>query len=209
MLSKTYEKHKHLIGTQINKWTVLDIVERRGKDKGYLYAKSQCDCGTIRDIRLHKLLKQEVLDCGCGRAVRKKEKTIQKYEHLIGITFYGWTILGIVPPDEKHHSTFATCKCQCGTIKDVRIAYILNGRSRDCGCGRKEMLRKTKTKNLVGQKFGKLTAVEMLDDRSSCGRIMYRCKCDCGNEISVVGNSLVTGHTLSCGCLLSYWNTHI
>ena len=30
---------------------------------------------------------------------------------------------------------------------------------------------------------------------------MYRCKCDCGNEIEVIGQNLKNGNTKSCGCL--------
>ena len=155
MLNSTYEKHRHLIGTQINKWTILDIVEHRGKDKGYIYAKCQCVCGTIRDIRLSKLLNDKCQDCGCGHKERQKEKARKKYEHLIGTTINGWTILDIIPPDEKRHHTFAMCRCQCGTIKEVRLQYIIDERSKDCGCGRKEMLQETRTKNLIEQRFGK------------------------------------------------------
>lgn len=86
---------------------------------------------------------------------------------------------------------------------------MLNGRSKDCGCGRKNTLREIFTNDLVGQRFGKLVVVEMLKKRNKNGRIVYRCKCDCGNEVNVLGNSLVTYHTLSCGCLVSYYNMYI
>ena len=169
MLSSTYEKHKHLIGTQINKWTVLDIVEHRGKDKGYIYAKCQCVCGTIRDVRLSKLLNNECEDCGCGHQNRLREAMKKKYEHLIGTQINGCTILEIIPPSGKRTSAYALCKCQCGTIKEVKISYITNGRSKDCGCVRKETLKEVRTKNLVGQRFGKLVVVEMLEERNKNG----------------------------------------
>lgn len=209
MLDSTYDKHKHLIGKCIHKWKILDIVEHRGKDKGYIFAKCQCACGTTRDVRLSKLLNNKCLDCGCGHKERQREKARKKYEHLISTSINGWTILRIIPPDETHHNTFALCKCRCGTIREVKLSYIINGRSADCGCGRKEMLQETLTKSLVGQRFGKLTVLEMLPERNKYGRIMYRCKCDCGNIVDVLGNSLVVGSTSSCGCLLSYWNMHI
>ena len=31
-------------------------------------------------------------------------------------------------------------------------------------------------------------------------RIVWHCKCDCGNECDVDVNSLISGHTKSCGC---------
>ena len=209
MLDSTYEKHKHLIGSQIHKWKVLDILEHRGKDKSYIYAKCQCVCGTIRDIRLSKLLNNKCLDCGCKHNERQKEIARKKYEHLINASINRWTILGIIPPDEDRHGTFALCQCQCGTVKEVKLSYVINGRSKNCGCGRKEMLRETRTKSIVGQRFGKLVVQEMLERRNKYGRIVYRCKCDCGNVVDVLGNSLVLGHTSSCGCLLSYWNMYI
>lgn len=30
---------------------------------------------------------------------------------------------------------------------------------------------------------------------------MWKCQCDCGNEIIVRPDSLTSGHTKSCGCL--------
>lgn len=169
MLSSTYEKHKRLIGTHINKWTVLDIVEHRGKDKGYIYAKCECDCGTIKDVRLSKLLNNKCQDCGCGHQNRLKEAVKKKYEHLINTKINGWTILEIIPPCGKRTATYALCQCQCGTIKETKISYMINGKSKDCGCGRKNTLSKMFTKNLVEQRFGKLVAIEMLDKRNANG----------------------------------------
>ena len=209
MLDSTYEKYKHLIGAQINKWIIFDIVERRHKDIGYVYAKCKCTCGTVRDVRLSKLLDNTCKDCGCGHIERRQEKVSKQYEHLINTTINGWTILDIIPPDEKHHDTFVMCKCRCGTIKEVRLFYITSGRSKDCGCGRKKTMSERTMKNLVGQRFGKLVVVAMLEERNKHGRIVYKCLCDCGNEVDVIGNSLTTYHTLSCGCLNSYWNMYI
>lgn len=204
---KNYEKHKHLIGNKINKFTILDIIIYENKQ--HTYALAKCDCGIIKEVRLSYLMNNKVVDCGCGHQSRLNEKIINKYNHLINTEINGWTILDIIPPNEKHNYTCAMCKCQCGTIKEVKLSYITNGRSKDCGCGRKESLKEAFTKNLVGQRFGKLTVVEMLEERNKNGRIVYRCKCDCGNEVDVLGNSLTTYHTLSCGCLVSYWNTYI
>jgi hypothetical protein len=50
-----------------------------------------------------------------------------------------------------------------------------------------------------GQRFGRLIAIEQAG-RDNAGRVMWRCKCDCGNEKSISSLSLVTGNTLSCGC---------
>jgi len=52
--------------------------------------------------------------------------------------------------------------------------------------------------NLVGQRFTRLTVVE------ECGRRntfkLWRCVCDCGNEVFVTTGHLRNGDTKSCGC---------
>ena len=55
-------------------------------------------------------------------------------------------------------------------------------------------------KNLVGQRFGRLIAVESV---GYCGRnIKWKCVCDCGNETTVSSSHLGTKNpTRSCGCL--------
>lgn len=205
--SNNYEKYKYLIGTKINKWTILDIIIYENKHHTYVLAK--CDCGTIKEVRLSYIINNKIKDCGCEHQKRLNEAAKKKYEHLINTIINGWTILDIIPPNGKYSHTLAICQCQCGEIKEVRLSYVINGRSKDCGCGRKEMLRETRTKNLVGQKFGKLTVVELLEDSNKFGRRVYKCKCDCGNEINVPSNSLIEYHTLSCGCLKSQWNMYI
>jgi hypothetical protein len=53
--------------------------------------------------------------------------------------------------------------------------------------------------DLTGQRFGKLTVVELL---GSIGTDRYwYCKCDCGAETMVRTNNLTRLHTKSCGCL--------
>lgn len=205
--ANNYEKHRHLIGEKFNKLTILDIIVY--EDKQHTYALAKCDCGTVKEVRLSYLINNKIIDCGCGHKNRLKEAIKKKYEHLVGTRINKWTILEIVPSNEKHNYTCAICKCDCGTIKEVKLSYIINEKSKDCGCGRKETLKETFTKNLVGQRFGKLVVIEMLQERSNNGKIKYKCKCDCGNEVDVIGNSLTTYHTLSCGCLVSYWNMYI
>lgn len=53
--------------------------------------------------------------------------------------------------------------------------------------------------NLVGQRFGKLTVIEKAG-HSKCKKVLWRCKCDCGNESDVPTQSLTSGGTKSCGC---------
>lgn len=58
-----------------------------------------------------------------------------------------------------------------------------------------------KFKNLTGQRFGMLTVLWMSKTRTKGGKLQWTCKCDCGNIVNVVTNSLRDGSTKSCGCL--------
>lgn len=131
---------------------------------------------------------------------------LEKYAYLIGHKINKWTVLDI---KNDRRNCDALCICECGTIKAVNVYNLINNKTKDCGCGRKEMLRKTKTKNLIGQRFGKLVAVELLPESNKFNRRQYKCQCDCGNEIIVPSSCLTTNHTSSCGCLLSYYNMYI
>lgn len=55
--------------------------------------------------------------------------------------------------------------------------------------------------DLSGKKFGRLKTIE------PCGKtrnhnILWRCECECGNEVIVAAAHLRSGHTKSCGCLM-------
>ena len=58
--------------------------------------------------------------------------------------------------------------------------------------------------DLTGQKFGRLTVLyrdKEKEQEKHNSTTFWRCKCDCGNEISVASGSLKGGRTNSCGCL--------
>lgn len=54
--------------------------------------------------------------------------------------------------------------------------------------------------DLTGQKFNRLTVIKRVEN-NKLQKIMWLCKCECGNETVVCGYSLKSGHTKSCGCL--------
>lgn len=53
--------------------------------------------------------------------------------------------------------------------------------------------------DIVGKNFGKLTVIEELPERTKVNKKRYKCKCDCGNYHDVVGSSLRSGLTKTCG----------
>lgn len=72
------------------------------------------------------------------------------------------------------------------------------------------MAKKEYIERMIGKRFGKLIVVEALDSHvSPCGskQRMWKCKCDCGNEISASGKNLRAGRYVSCGCAKSEYLT--
>lgn len=59
-------------------------------------------------------------------------------------------------------------------------------------------LKNKKYKDLTGQKFNKLTAIERLHIYK--GKSVWLWECECGNKKEIVGTEVVQGKTKSCGC---------
>lgn len=57
-----------------------------------------------------------------------------------------------------------------------------------------------KTLDMVGKRFGKLIILEIISD--PYGKTKAKCKCDCGAVKVILHNSIKSGRTESCGCLL-------
>lgn len=102
------------------------------------------------------------------------------------------------------------CKCDCGNEKEVLGGCLRRGTTKSCGCLQKEKARnliykqheKNKEKySLVGQRFGKLVVLEDSGKRTEQRRIIYKCQCDCGNICEKSSAVLVSGDSISCGCL--------
>lgn len=58
-----------------------------------------------------------------------------------------------------------------------------------------------KFKDLTGQRFGRLTVIERAESKSKNNKIMWLCKCDCGNYHTTISHNLTSGLCKSCGCL--------
>ena len=59
----------------------------------------------------------------------------------------------------------------------------------------------TRIKDIVGQKFAKLTVVRLTGKKAKDGSMLWHCKCDCGNSCETTGTRLRSDSKKSCGCL--------
>lgn len=102
------------------------------------------------------------------------------------------------------HRIMWCCKCSCGNEIITSSGNLREGRTQSCGCLAREITSQKCSKDITGQKFGKLTAIKRV---SKIGEpVKWECKCDCGNTCIVNKNNLGRS-TKSCGCL-AHKGTH-
>ena len=123
---------------------------------------------------------------------------MSKRVDLTGRQFGKLTVVG--PGDEYVSPTGVRlfrwkCCCECGKEVNVTTSQLKRGKS-SCGC-------LSTREDLSGKRFGYLVVISSaVEYVSPKGNKMSRwlCKCDCGNEINVLGMSLKNGDCKSCGC---------
>ncbi len=113
--------------------------------------------------------------------------------------------------ENRNGKVYWWCLCDCGNRCEVRSDQLTRDKSHSCGCLTKEAAAiqgKNNFKDLIGQRFGKLvvlTSTNILKNH----KYVWRCRCDCGNIIDVIGTSLTSGNAQSCGCLKSIGESNI
>lgn len=123
---------------------------------------------------------------------------------LVGRKF-GRLLVISVTGKRDHGSVVQLCKCDCGTFKEVSRNALVAGSTKSCGCYAIEKWKEPKIAqrlSLVGKIFDRLTVTKFLGMRDCGGRkfTYWLCRCVCGNESQVFGQSLTAGNTSSCGC---------
>lgn len=83
------------------------------------------------------------------------------------------------------------CQCECGNIVYHTASELRNRKS--CGC-----LRHTRFEDLTGRKFDMLYVIEKTNKKNNKGRVLYKCKCECGNIVYYTSSDIKQNR--SCGC---------
>jgi len=94
------------------------------------------------------------------------------------------------------------CKCKCSKLVTVGSYDLLKGRTKSCGCLRKEKLSNEKTFDLTGQRFCSLTVLHQAESRKYNGLsngTRWVCLCDCGRTVTVLSQHLRNGIAKTCG----------
>lgn len=124
---------------------------------------------------------------------------------LTNMVFGKLKVIEEFPKEQRPNpkKVFWFCECECGKKTIVPTSNLTNGHTTSCGCKRAEVMSKTMTKDITGNKYGRLLVLEETELRSSDGCIVWKCQCDCGNITYVNSNSLKREDIVSCGCLRS------
>ena len=121
-------------------------------------------------------------------------------EDLVGRKFGLLTVIEAAPDEISSNGGRIPrwrCVCECGAEVITRASSLKSGHTK--GCGQKHR----RVEDLTGRTFGKLTVLERAADyinRDGTKYIMWKCRCECGNETITRATSLKSGHTVSCGC---------
>lgn len=121
-----------------------------------------------------------------------------RYKDLSGVRF-GRLIAHRDVGRDSHNNILWECGCDCGNTKAVPSQYLQSGTTTSCGCLQKELASQRRLVDLSGKKFGSLLVLSRAEN-SPYGRAKWNVLCDCGEEKAIIGQSLTSGKTTSCGC---------
>ena len=79
--------------------------------------------------------------------------------------------------------------------QECDVPELLPGHNKSCGCTR----RLRAAEDITGMRSGKLVALEPTDVKRR-GTYLWRCWCDCGNELLVEAYKIRSQRVKSCGC---------
>lgn len=85
------------------------------------------------------------------------------------------------------------CRCDCGNTVLRKSSQLRKGVKTNCGCKPVQVIRE----DLTGKRFGSLTVIRPTEKREN-KRIVWECRCDCGNTEYVQTQYLKDGSTKCC-----------
>ena len=102
-----------------------------GQDTKPRYWKCQCICGRTKSIFSGNLTRGLTHSCGC---LNSEAASKRRLEDLTGKTFGRLTVLKRSHRNDNQGRPMWSCRCVCGTIKDISGWNLRQGMTRSCGC---------------------------------------------------------------------------
>lgn len=185
-------KKSDFSGQRFGHLVAVDATEKR--KNGYTVWRCLCDCGRVAYAASRELKNGWMDNCGDPDCAYHQEalKMSARYFDLTGQRFGKLVVKSQAGKDAKGRILWE-CVCDCGGTVIAPTGQLNGGYRRSCGC-----LSRPPIKDWVGKQFGELTVIAY--DGKRKGKHWWKCRCSCGNEVTVCQSNLKDGHTISCGC---------
>lgn len=168
------------------------------------------ECGKYFVAAVKDIKNGKIRSCGC---YKRKNTSKLSSNNLTGQKVNHLTILYRCNYKNSNGKVLWHCKCDCGRECD-KVSSLLKTK-RVFSCGNKEcqyyhnLRAEQRKRNLLGQKFGKLTVIEETNETNGHNNFYWKCKCECGNVCYIASSQLTSGLTKSCGCTRSFYENKI
>lgn len=185
-----------MVGNKFGMLTVTNMIYDPIR-KQYSKCECICDCGNkiIRSASKLRNRKSDIdASCGCnikGSIHEKSDKLV------IGTKVNKLTILESIWDEIPK----LKCKCDCGNEIILRRYDVLNGHTKSCGCLQKETMTEIRFVDDTGYVSEHGIRIIKPIRRDSVGRMVWECKCHCGNVFESIPAVIKSNHIKSCGCI--------
>lgn len=202
-------RYRDLTGEKIGK---LTVIRRICSSSGFDFSiwACQCDCGNKvvkKSYELSPFLndkKKYPASCGCTSKFPRRSYRSHP-EDLVGLRVGYLTVISRDMSKKCSESRWI-CRCDCGNEISRRKSDLIklkeNGAESSCGCMKNRSSKRVR--DWTGKRFGFLTVKKRLESkRCNKGRstkVLWLCKCDCGNEVILPSSKFYNGRRTSCGC---------
>lgn len=189
-------KIKDLTGMVFGRLTVLGATDKRSY--GSVVWLCLCVCGNTALV-ISGNLRNGQKSCGCLNKELAAAWGKRSAKDITG-NRYGKLVALNPTPQRQGRSIKWLCLCDCGNEILAVSSSLIRGITTSCGCKLKESISARFAKDITGNRYGRLVAVEPTCKRSGTS-VVWKCQCDCGEITFVSNNRLQQGHTTSCKCL--------
>lgn len=119
-------RHEDLTGRKFYRLTLLKF-DRIEKLKTYWIA--ECDCGTIKSMRVDQIKSGNSQSCGCLCVEVNSE-----YKDITGVRYGRLTALRVSNSRGKQNQIKWICLCECGKEVEVSGHALRSKHTKSCGC---------------------------------------------------------------------------
>lgn len=121
-----------IVGKEFGKLTVLLVFYK--SERREAYTRCACSCGKVVDVLAGSVKYGKTKSCGCLRVTnghnRLEDISGNRYGRLVSISF----------SHRKANRTFWKCLCDCGNEALAEYSHLVTGRTKSCGCIKKELM---------------------------------------------------------------------